>query len=116
MILLERAVIWLEAEGKVLVKKGERGKVMADLYEFPYFEMENETGLLKKVERAFGMKAKRVEKLPLVTHTFTRYKARLHPFRFHSAMAREVDGYQWVERHRLNDLPFSSGHRRILAL
>lgn len=115
-ILLERAVIWLEVEGKVLVKKGEKGKVMADLYEFPYFEMENEKGLLKKVEHLFGMKAERVEKLPLVTHTFTKYKARLHPFRFRVPVAREVDGYEWVERHRLNDLPFSSGHRRILAL
>jgi A/G-specific adenine glycosylase len=113
-------VIWLEADGQVLVKKGKLGKVMADLYEFPYFEMGTEIWLLKKIDReienTFGMKVKIVEKLPRVVHTFTRYKAELYPFRFLASKREEIEGCQWVDRSRLAELPFSSGHRRILTL
>jgi len=119
-ILLKRAVIWLEVEGKVLVKKGEKGKVMADLYEFPYFEMGQDVWVLRKIEREmaglFGMQAELVEKLPRLVHTFTRYKAELYPFRFEAKRLREMEGYQWVDRNKLEELPFSSGHRRLLAL
>ncbi len=119
-ILLKRAVIWLEADGKVLVKKGEMGKVMADLYEFPYFEMGNDIWPLLKmareVQKKFGLKAKMVEKLPQVVHTFTRYKAQLYPFRFHASISLNIEGYRWVDLSELAELPFSSGHRRILKL
>lgn len=119
-IFLKRLVIWLEAEGKVLVRKGEKGKVMADLYEFPYFEMGKEVWLQKKigkvVKEAFGVDAEMVDRFPLVVHTFTRYKAELYPFRFEAASIAAVEGYEWVDRGRLKDLPFSSGHRRILNL
>lgn len=118
--LLRRAVIWLEFEGKVLVKKGEKGKVMADLYEFPYFEMKNEVWPLKKIDEAlihaFGLKTQRIEKLPIVIHAFTRYKAQLYPIRYRSEIHREIEGYEWVDQKDLAKLPFSSGHRRILLL
>ncbi len=116
---LKRAVIWVEVNGKVLVKKGEPGKVMADLYQFPYFEME-ETWPLRKIEEAislvFGLETEMIEKLPLVAHTFTRYKATLYPFRFRSQVLKPIEGYEWIEEKALFDLPFSSGHRRILSL
>ena len=119
-ILLKRAVIWLEADGKVLVKKGGIGKVMADLYEFPYFEMGNDIWPLLKmareIQKKFGLKAKMVEKLPQVVHTFTRYKAQLYPFRFHASISLNIEGYRWVDLSELAELPFSSGHRRILKL
>ncbi len=114
-VLLKRAVIWLEAGGKVLVKKGEKGKVMEDLYEFPYFEMGSMSEIGLRVREAFG-EAEWVERLPLITHTFTRYKAELTPFRFRALAPREKKGYQWVDRGSLAELPFSSGHRRILSL
>ncbi len=105
---LHRTVVLIEAEGKILVKKGEAGKVMADLYEFPYFDRG------KKIP--FEIEAEVVEKLPTVTHTFTRYKAHLYPVRLKAKSICEIDGYEWVEEKRLAELPFSSGHRRILKL
>ncbi len=118
VIDLWRAVVLIEAEGSVLVKKGEAGKVMADLYEFPYFEMEgsvwSQKRVLQAVEERFGLKAHVGEKLQEVTHTFTRYKAHLYPIRLKAAM-REIEGYEWVAKGRLFELPFSSGHRRILT-
>jgi A/G-specific adenine glycosylase len=118
-IHLKRIVILLEAEGKVLIKKGEKGKVMEGLYEFPYFEMTgdvwNRDKIERHVEKSFGLKVHVIEKLPRVAHTFTKYKADLTPFRLQSNRLQEVKGYLWVDRQQLEELPFSSGHRRILA-
>ena len=116
---LERVVIWLQVGEMVLVKKGEEGKVMQDLYQFPYFEQE-ELWPLRKIKQAifctFGVDAEIVEKLPNVIHTFTRYKAKLHPYRFRGEIQKEIEGYEWVRREDLTKLPFSSGHRRIICL
>ncbi|MBU6384112.1 MAG: A/G-specific adenine glycosylase [Verrucomicrobia bacterium] len=116
---LKRAVLWIEAVGKVLVKKGEPGKIMADLYEFPYFEME-ELWPIQKIKKAilaeFGLKPQVIGQGPQVTHTFTRYKATLFPFKFRLKTPQEIVGYEWVEQNNLSKLPFSSGHRRILHL
>lgn len=111
---LYRTVVLIEAEGKILVKKGEAGKVMADLYEFPYFEKDKKA--IPTIRELWGMDAEILQKLPLVTHTFTRYKAHLYPIRLKTKSACVVEGYQWVEKERLEELPFSSGHRRILKL
>ena len=118
--LLKRVVIWLESQGKILVKKGEKGKVMADLYEFPYFEMGDEVWSLEEIDEALfhflGSKAKRIEKLPIVIHTFTRYRAQLYPIRYSMDMYENIEGFEWIDERDLRKLPFSSGHRRILSL
>lgn len=106
---LRRVVFWIEAEGKVLVRKGEAGRVMADLYEFPYAEGKQEGPKL-------WFKQWRVmRRLPGVTHTFTRFKAHLEPLIVRAEM-REVAGHIWIEKERLGELPFSSGHRKILKV
>jgi A/G-specific adenine glycosylase len=116
---LKRAVIWIETDGRVLVKKGEAGKVMADLYEFPYFEMGEalweQKRVLRTVQERFGLRVQMGEKMATVTHTFTRYRARLYPVRVKGDSMPEIEGHQWIERDDLAKLPFSSGHRRILV-
>jgi A/G-specific adenine glycosylase len=116
-IRLKRAVVLLEFEGRVLVRKGEKGKVMADLYEFPYFEMGDEIWTQKEVEaavlRTFSFKVKKYIKLDAVMHTFTRYKAHLYPSRVQIERTKEIEGYEWVSWDKIEELPFSSGHRRI---
>jgi A/G-specific adenine glycosylase len=119
IILLKRAVLWIEAQGKVLVKKGEKGKVMEDLYQFPYFEMDELWGLAQVktfIEKTFDIQPIFIKKLPLVSHTFTKYKATLYPFRFGAENFAEVPGHEWIERSLLSTLPFSSGHKRLLEL
>lgn len=120
IIPIKRAVILFLSDGKTLLKKGEPGKVMADLYEFPYFEMGNELWPRKKIVEAiletFGIEVQKIEKLKMVTHSFTCYKAELFPFRFQVDSPLEIEGYRWVEEKEIESLPFSSGHRRILSL
>lgn len=117
---IRRAVIIFESSKKILLKKVEPGKVMADLYEFPYFEMGSEIWSRKKViqaiQKTFCFRVEKAEKLKKVLHTFTHYKAELFPFRFQMDVPQKVDGYQWVNKEETKRLPFSSGHRRILLL
>ncbi len=108
---LTRVVTVVESQGQILVRKGEKGKVMADLYEFPYFEgIAQSPGHLEKI---LGFKVEFVQNLREVIQTFTRYKARLFPCLLKTATPVPVAGAAWVARERLSDLPFSAGHRKI---
>lgn len=113
---LYRLVAIIECEGKFLVKKGEAGKVMSDLYEFPYLEIQE---LSPSFEQATALFAKElqldlsfVKAFPKENHGFTRYQAHLFPIlvasKNHSAPG------CWKTKEELTLLPFSSGHRRIL--
>ena len=110
--LLQRVVFIIEHHGEVLVKKGEKGKVMADLYEFPYIEMEK-GDILDQARAFYGGALKWVKKLKERQHTFTRYKARLFPVWLRSDIQNPLSGYEWISVRRLAELPFSSGHRKI---
>ena len=109
---LQRRVFVLEAEGRVLVKRGEKGKVMADLYEFPYVEKGGE-GALASAQALYGGYLEWGEKLTERSHTFTRYKAFLSPCWFKAEERKEIAGCEWVSFAQLSELPFSSGHRKI---
>lgn len=110
---LKRVVVLIESEGHVLVRKGESGKVMADLYEFPYFE--RGPNVVRTVRKHLGLPITILDQLPQVTHTFTRFKAQLFPIRCKTAVPKPIGGYEWVSQSTLSELPFSAGHRRILC-
>ncbi|MBI3508514.1 MAG: A/G-specific adenine glycosylase [Chlamydiia bacterium] len=97
---LHRIVLVIVAEEHVLVRKGAVGKVMADLYEFPYY--------------AKGAKVPQLgSPWPKVEHTFTRFKAHLYPYLASMERRWPIPGCEWVRCSELLHLPFSSGHRKI---
>ena len=102
LIHLYRQVHVIEWKGHLLVRKGEKGKVMEDLYEFPYIE-----GPKTKM-----MRFSNGEPLKACSHTFTKYKAHLFPFFIRK---KEKSKGRWVEISKIWELPFSSGHRKILT-
>jgi A/G-specific adenine glycosylase len=108
--LLSRYVAVVVCGGKVLIRKGERGKVMADLYEFPYLEKKGD--IKEEFETELDLTLEYGKPLPEVQHTFTRFRARLFPHVLYTSD--EDTRFEWKECERLVDLPFSSGHRRIL--
>lgn len=113
IIHLQRFVFAIIAEGKILLKKGVQGEIMADLWEFPYsdFEpLEYSTYLQEK----FGLTVAYKERLPKVVHSFTKYKAHLFPRLFSAEKAQKIEGYEWVCSEELHSYPFSSGHRQVL--
>ncbi len=117
-ILLFRHVTILRFENRLLLRKGERGEVMADLYEFPYFESHRQRVsnrmLKRKIHEMFSTDAVFSEGLLEISHTFTKYKARLFPTLWEALCMKRREGYSWVTLEEIRDLPFSSGHRKIL--
>jgi A/G-specific adenine glycosylase len=110
---LTRIVAVVESQGRIFVRKGEAGKVMADLYEFPYFERFDSSDSICGLGKLLGFDVEYVGQMREVVHTFTRYKARLFPYLLRTAAPIPKEGAEWVSQERLLDLPFSAGHRKI---
>lgn len=105
-VKLVRHVAVILAKKKVLLRRGEVGAVMQDLFEFPYFDEEVTTQL--------AIPLSLVTSYPTVQHSFTKYQVTLHPKQFLTKNTKALSGYQWVAVEVLHTLPFSSGHKRIL--
>lgn len=117
---LFRAVVILQHAQSFLVKKQPKGVIMGDLYEFPYFSFAEEKLSFYEIQNLaqnqFGMQLDFTRVLPEVTHTFTRYRARLSPYLFLvSSSPSLVEEFEWFSLEELEKKPFSSGHKQILA-
>ena len=114
---LHRAVAVVNCDSSYLVSRGERGAIMSDLYEFPYFDISegefSPTRVKKKVEANLLLDVVHKITLDEVTHSFTRYHVRLYPILFHCQEMKEIEGFSWLTQSALQKLAFSSGHRRI---
>ena len=106
-IHLYRDVAIIYAEKELLLRKGEKGYVMADLWEFPYFER----GL--SPSRALGLSLLFKRSLTEFHHQFTKHRAHLYPS-IYEGKKKPICGYHWVSFDRIDALPFSSGSRQIL--
>lgn len=115
---LFRSVAVVISQNRLLVKKGEKGSIMTDLYEFPYFEVEasgiTTTALAGLLKKNFNLATREAAPLPEFEHAFTRFRVKLLPVLYHSTRIKPVAGYEWLGREEVAQLPFSSGHRRIL--
>lgn len=109
-VTLHRLVACIESEGFFLLKKNEKGKIMADLWEFPFVEKGEKS--LELFDKLLGVKLTLQRELPLEKQFFTHYKVLLYPNYFLSDK-KPVEGYEWVLKKDFLKLPFSSGHFRI---
>jgi len=116
---LYRAVAVITSQGQILISRGQKGKVMADLCEFPYFEVDEPAASIKLIENhmkeKLGLKPIWKQKLTQVKHSFTRYQALLMPHHFNVDIPKPVPGYEWLSLDSLKKLPFAGGHRSILT-
>lgn len=103
----------IEENSAILLRKGIPGKVMADLYEFPYFEG-LDCPLPQHLHALWGLNTTFVRSLPFVRHSFTRYHAHLFPIHLRASERKEIKDFEWVHLDKIDRLPFSSGHRRVL--
>jgi len=81
---------------------------MEDLWEFPYFED-------YLPESIGGVKLPYLQSLPQVKHGFTRYHVTLYPYKTYMDKIFLVEGHEWVALEQVPNLPFSSGHRKLLG-
>jgi A/G-specific adenine glycosylase len=114
---LYRAVAIVQSDSHYLVKRGTKGKIMSDLYEFPYFEATpgglTPEQLQDTLQRNYALKVDYKQLLPEVTHSFTRYQVRLYPIWFLCEELSVVDHLEWLSITQLQQLAFSSGHRHL---
>lgn len=116
-IRLYRAVFVVIAEGFCLVKRGKKGKIMEDLYEFPYVESEGPissfAAFIDKQEEAWGARLVFQKSFEEITHAFTKYQATLFPALFYAEQIFSAEEHTWLPFAELKKHPFSSGHRQI---
>lgn len=119
MVSLYRAVAVIRAGDRYLVNREGKGKVMAGLFEFPYWEIGAFSGwgeeeIIQAIDQKYALQV-RLEKLgDQVIHGFTKYRATLTPFFFKvEGGQKELEG-EWKTLEELQRVPFSAGHRRIL--
>ncbi len=94
------AVVLLE--DRLLIRQVPSGARMADLYEFPVFLSAESPWTATKI----------IDLVPVI-HSFTRYRVTLYPTLYRVASSFSYSDYQWVQIARVNELPFSAGHRKI---
>jgi A/G-specific adenine glycosylase len=111
MTLLSRRVFVIAFQAEFLVKKGQAGKLMADLYEFPYDDMRE-----KEDDFPFSLPAKKLKNLSQIRQAFTRFKVMLYPILWQAIEKIEIPEYEWISWNKIKKLPFSSGHKKILKL
>ncbi len=109
---LMRQVVLVLCGDACLVKKGRKGEIMQDLYEFPYFETE-EQNLSLIAEAVWLDKTVYLDKLAPVRQFFTRYRADLIPHVLRAEQRFMQADFIWIPLNELQQLPFSSGHKKI---
>lgn len=105
-IQLQRSVAVILHKGKILIQRGEKGKIMSDLHEFPYWDEGFEEWI-----QTHNLKL--IETLPEVAQSFTRYRVKLSPKVFEASSSLSIPGHQWLSQEELDNLALSSGHRKI---
>ncbi|MCI5051633.1 MAG: A/G-specific adenine glycosylase [Simkaniaceae bacterium] len=109
---LHRDVACIFSDDALLISRGEMGKVMADLWEFPYFEKSEKEFHPKN---ALGVDAELLYEMQQFQHTFTRFRVILYPTVWRAKKRIEIPGFTWESFEKIGQLPFSSGHRKILS-
>lgn len=120
---LYRSVAIMCCQHRYLLKKGQKGQIMSDLFEFPYFESSlggmDLIEMKKKIADHFCFEVKHLESLCAVEHSFTRFRAFLQPELFSCTLdflPKIEENYFWMTAEEMSTVAFSSGHRRIKDL
>jgi len=103
---------------EVLLRQCQKGEIMHSLWEFPYFEVEEEGKESAKVEQMIQSelvcRAVFYSQLDPVAQSFTRFRVTLFPKIFRAEEKRKIRGYQWKKLKSCSNLAFSSGHKKII--
>lgn len=100
------------------------GARWASLWEFPGGHLEaGETprgAVIREVREETGFAIDVQRPLPVVTHSYTKYKATLHPFLCHLPSAatpvlHAAQDHRWLPLSDLDALAFSAGHRQVIT-
>jgi A/G-specific adenine glycosylase len=108
----------IEQQGKYLVRQRPAGQVNAHLWEFPNVEVFSpDFSPAKLAKEHLEMRLKGVQEFCAIRHTITRYRITLRAF--HAVLSQSTlrtphSALDWLSLAKLDALPFTSAHRKIL--
>jgi len=114
----------IQHRNRFLVQQRPAGQVNAHLWEFPNLEIARPTPDLAQLARDhFGASLTRLTELRAIKHTITRYRITLQVCRattirrssFNVQPSMFSSNPRWLTLAQLNELAFTSAHRKILA-
>jgi A/G-specific adenine glycosylase len=110
------AVVVAGNRGRFLVRQRPAGVVNGHLWEFPNLELTTaKESASAAVMKWLGVGCDQVQKAGLLKHVITRYSITLEVVRVSGlTSSNAVAEGRWLPVRRLNELPFSSAHKRIL--
>jgi A/G-specific adenine glycosylase len=114
---LIRDVVIIIYKDELLLQKGKPGKLMADLYEFPYFPALREgtfEEVALRVREELQLKGEALNALLPVLQSFTRFRVINFPKVFEVKEKSEPHGFVWKKKHEAKKLAFSSASRKII--
>lgn len=110
-------------KGAIYTQKRLPDSMWGNLWEFPGGHLEkNETpaqGTIREVDEETGFKITIDHPLPLVKHSYTRYKATVYSYQctLKNDPVPELNAaqeYKWLSLAELDKLAFSAGHRKLI--
>jgi A/G-specific adenine glycosylase len=108
----------LERDGAVLVRQRPAGVVNGHLWEFPNVEVSLKAQIgetQQQLEAELGCPLGMLTPLTTVKHSITRYRMTLEAFRGElNGLKIHARAGAWVKKSALEQLPFTSAHRRVL--
>lgn len=112
---LAKEVIVLKREEFFLVQMKEKGKVLGGLYEFFSFERDELRDVKDFLKEKFRIEADKIQELEKEQYGYTHHAVELFPSIWETSCSQLIPGCEWKPWQDLFSLPFTSGHRRILA-
>lgn len=115
-VKLNRIILIIEYGDQFLIQEVTEN-LMKGLCEFPYFSFTETHPSINEIElwikNNLRLSVDYIESGTPVMQSFTKYRVLLYPYRFKAHEKKDHPLFSWVVTKRLNQLPFSSGHRKI---
>jgi len=124
---IDQLLFCIQYENQILITKREEKGVMRGLWEFPYQSLLQKPPQKGKKRTSFSQALVRqifgeeISNLLLLEgeiteqfHSFTHYRATLYPLIYQVPSSFYSTYYKWVTIKEATNLPFSSGHKKIL--
>jgi A/G-specific adenine glycosylase len=111
----------VEHNGQFLVRRRPEGVVNAHLWEFPNLEIltqktdQNGYDAFARAAKELGIEFHQARPICTVKHSITRYRMTLEAFAVRSKRTLHITEAVWLSYPKLDSLPFTSAHRKILA-
>ena len=108
----------VEKRGRILARQRPAGVVNAFLWEFPNFELTGAESQFNEAQRLQFERLPNLQPFCSIKHSITRFRITLDVFQTslrNGTPPPRLPNSRWLNRTRLEELPFAGAHKRILS-